>query len=121
MVVVYEITPWSPVKGDHASQGLQHMIYEERLKKQVLSSLEKRRLRGDFISAYSCLMKGQRTEPDSSKGCTAIQSKAMDIVGTWKILIRPKEFFAFFSHKYCQILELVPREIVGHLCLEGAQ
>lgn len=45
----------------------------------------------------------------------------MDIAGTLKILIRPKEFFAFFSHKYCEILELVPREIVGHLSFEGVQ
>lgn len=60
----------------------------------------------------------ERTEPDCSKGCTAIWSKAKDIVGTWKILIRLKELFAFFSHKYCKILELVPREIVVHLSLE---
>lgn len=49
--MVHEITPWNPVKGDHAGQGLQNMIYEERLKKLILLHLEERRLRGDFISA----------------------------------------------------------------------
>lgn len=58
MVVVYEVTPLSPVEGHHVAQGLEYTIYKERLKELVLFSLEERRLKRDGVAAYSYLMGG---------------------------------------------------------------
>lgn len=53
----------------------------------------------------------EKTGPDSSKGCTVIQWKAMDIVGTWKILIRPKEFLHFLAIKIVKYWNWCPEKL----------
>lgn len=59
--------------------GLEHLAYEERLKELGLLSLEKRRLRGNFVNEYKCLMWGLKETELSSYWCSLREHETMSI------------------------------------------
>ena len=52
-------------------QGMEHLSYEDRLRKLRLFSREKRRFQGDLVVAFQCLTGSYRKEGDrlSSRIC----------------------------------------------------
>lgn len=97
-----------------------HNIWRKAEGTHFTHSLEERRLRGDFIAAYSYLMKGYQRRQNLTllNGARLYDERQWILFGLGKFRLAIRNF-NFFIHKHRQILEQVPRNVVGPPSLTG--
>ncbi|KAJ7405802.1 hypothetical protein BTVI_67648 [Pitangus sulphuratus] len=95
-------------------KGLEHKSYEERVKELGLLSLEKTRLREDFITLYNYL-KGDCSQVSSPRQqAVGLEGASKLHQGRFALDIRKK----FFTERVIGHWNGVPREVVESLSLE---
>ena len=99
-------------------QGMEHLLYEDRLRELGLFSPEKGRLWGDLRMAFQCLKRGCKKEGDrlfSSVCCYRTRGNGFKQKG-WKLRLYIRKMF--FTIRMMRHWNKLQREVVDALSLE---